>query len=67
MKLKTGDRIKVKASKSLGTPAVMGTIVDVDDECYQVHCDGDDAEWYGPVAEDGCVMSASYNGLVRME
>ena len=66
--LKKGDRIQVKASESLGTPAVMGTIRSVEAAIgeglpaaglnyYIVHCDGDAPEWSGPVALDGTVMS----------
>lgn len=55
-KLHPGDRIRVKADRVLGTPAAMGTIVEVTDFGYLVHIDGDDPEWYGPVTVDGTII-----------
>jgi hypothetical protein len=63
-KLHLGDRIQVKASEFLGTPAAMGTVVEVTDFGYQVHIDGDDPEWYGPVAVDGTVLIERPDGSV---
>jgi hypothetical protein len=60
-----GDRLEVKASAFLGSPAAMGTIVEVCDFGYQVHIDGDDPEWFGPVDVDGNVLLESPSGFVR--
>jgi hypothetical protein len=58
MKKQIGERIQVLADKVLGTDAVMGTILEVNNKQrhYIVHCDGDDPEWAGPVNEDGHVL-----------
>jgi hypothetical protein len=51
-----GERICVKADPILGTPAAMGTIVEVLDNSYLVHIDGDDPEWFGPVSLNGEIL-----------
>ena len=55
-KKKVGDRIKVLANTMLGTTDVMATIRSVEENCYYVHCDGDGAEWTGPVTFNGDVL-----------
>ena len=55
-KLKVGDRIAVNANEVLGTDAAMGTVIEVRANCYEVHVDGDDPEWHGPVSFAGDVL-----------
>jgi len=56
-KLKVGARIKVLAHEVLGTPEAMGTVLEVNENHYIVHIDGDDPEWFGPVSLDGEVLA----------
>lgn len=57
MNRKIGDRLKVLASQSLGTPETMGTILSVEDYYYAVSCDDDEANQLPTaVDEDGTVM-----------
>jgi hypothetical protein len=53
---RVGDRLLVKASEFLGTPAAMSTVVEVTDFGYLVNIDGDEPEWFGPVTFDGDVL-----------
>lgn len=61
------DRMWVKASKVLGTPETVATVIAVTDDFLMVICD-DDTDWVGPVALDGTVLTDMPGGeLVRCE